>query len=592
MKKISEKKLIAIILIVVIVLAGVVGWLIMSGKKPAMNYAFVSAKKGILTNVVKTTGQIKAAQEINMTFERGGTVKNVGVKVGDSVKADQILVELDSSEAGADASQAQAAVGMAKSQLAQLQAALDLQRIKKQQMLSGERPEQIQLAQTKHDSASQSLQNAQVNLTNVTNKADADRSSLVGSISDLLESASSTAADVVNRQTSGMFNSGSSANPTLVFPTQLNSTVEYRAEQQRINANRAVAQLDSLTTQVSSDYSNSDQLAGQAVDQLAIIRDYLNSLNDALNNTIVTSDMPQTRIDGFKGSVSSSLSGVNGSIAALNNYRKSVISLDAANQSLIKAAQAQVDNAQNALTLADNQLTLEKSGATREDLAAQDALIAQAQAAVNMQEGQITVAQASADKASSEFAKMTIKSPVDGVVTKLDLQPGEAVTVGSPAAGVISNAKFQIEGYVPETDIAGIKIGSGAQVTLDSVGDGKPYSARVVIIDPAATVMNGVSAYKVTLEFDQENDVIKPGLTANLRIMTDEIQNDVMIIPETALIKSGDDRFVIVNNGTSEGQRRQVIVTNFKEDGNIGVLSGLKEGEQVADFASIGKNAK
>jgi HlyD family secretion protein len=586
MKKISEKKLIAIILGVMILLVGVVGWLIMSGKKPAVNYAYASVKKGTLTDVVKTTGEIKAAQELNLSFERSGNVKNVAVKVGDGVKAGQVLIELDNTDVSADASQASAAVSMAQSQLLQLQAALNLQKIKKTEMLKGARPEEIQLVQTKRDSANQSLQDAQTNLNNVTNKAAADRSALVKSLNDSLQGASAVATDVVNRQTNDMFvvDGTQNTDPKLVLNTALDSSAKGKVESQRINAAKAVDALKSLPGQLSPDYSNYDQTAGQAIDQLSVIRDYLNSLNSALGVSVITVDIPQTSINTFKGSVSTSLSGINGSITGMNSYRTSLVSLDAANENAIKSAQSKVDDAKNALTLADNQLTLEKAGATEEELSAQDALISQAQAAVDMQRGQIVSAQANADKMNNQVEKTIIKSPVDGTVTKLDLDAGEAITAGSFAAGVISNAKFQIEGYVPETDIAGIKIGSTAEVTLDSVGDGKPYGAKVVLIDPAATITNGTPAYKVKLEFDQEDTAIKSGLTANLRIMTDE-EKDVLIIPETALIKEGEDRFVIVKNGTSDGEKRKVSLGKVVQDGSVGVLSGLSEGDQVADFA-------
>jgi len=586
MKKISEKKLIAIILGVMILLVGVVGWLIMSGIKPAVNYAYASVKKGTLTDVVKTTGEIKAAQELNLSFERSGNVKNVAVKVGDGVKAGQVLIELDNTDVSADASQASAAVSMAQSQLLQLQAALNLQKIKKTEMLKGARPEEIQLVQTKRDSANQSLQDAQTNLNNVTNKAAADRSALVKSLNDSLQGASAVATDVVNRQTNDMFvvDGTQNTDPKLVLNTALDSSAKGKVESQRINAAKAVDALKSLPGQLSPDYSNYDQTAGQAIDQLSVIRDYLNSLNSALGVSVITVDIPQTSINTFKGSVSTSLSGINGSITGMNSYRTSLVSLDAANENAIKSAQSKVDDAKNALTLADNQLTLEKAGATEEELSAQDALISQAQAAVDMQRGQIVSAQANADKMNNQVEKTIIKSPVDGTVTKLDLDAGEAITAGSFAAGVISNAKFQIEGYVPETDIAGIKIGSTAEVTLDSVGDGKPYGAKVVLIDPAATITNGTPAYKVKLEFDQEDTAIKSGLTANLRIMTDE-EKDVLIIPETALIKEGEDRFVIVKNGTSDGEKRKVSLGKVVQDGSVGVLSGLSEGDQVADFA-------
>jgi HlyD family secretion protein len=587
MKKISEKKVISIIIFVTVLLLGVIGYIALSGKKPTVDYAYAAAQKGTLTNVIKTTGNVKAAQELSLSFERSAKVKSVNVKVGDSVTAGQTLIELDGSDVSADATQAAASVSVAQSQLQQLEAGLDLQRIKKTEMLKGARPEEVQLAQTKRDTAAQSLEDAKASYDNATTKATADRMVLVNSIGDMLQSASATADDVLSRQTLGMFvNDGTqNTDPKLAINAALDSSVKYRAQDQRRIASIAANTLKALQTQLVANNSNGDQIAGQAADQLGIVRDYLNSLNDALNASVTSTDLPQSKVDGFKASVTASLGSVNAAITSLNAYRKSVVSMDAANTSVIKAAQSKVDDAQNALTLADNSLTLEKAGATAEQLASQDAAIAQAQAAVSMQKGQIVSVSAAAQKAADQLAKTVVKAPVDGIITKLDLDAGESVVAGTPAVGEMSNSKFQIEGFVPETGVFSIKVGSEAEVTLDSIGSGKTYAAKVVIIDPAATVTNGVSTYKVTLELEGEDETVKSGLTANVRILAEE-EKDVLIIPETSVIKSGDERFVIIKGS---GEKRKITLGNIVQDGKVGVTSGLSEGEQVADFAGNNK---
>ena len=189
-------------------------------------------------------------------------------------------------------------------------------------------------------------------------------------------------------------------------------------------------------------------------------------------------------------------------------------------------------------------------------------------------------------EARNNLEKCFLYSPIDGTVTVQNAEIGKTVTANVPIVSLISNANFEIESYVSEADIAKIRAGDKALITLDAYGDNEIFEAKVIVIDPAETVINGVNAYKVTLQFNNENELIKSGMTANIRIITAEREN-VLAVPERAIITRGDEKFVLIDKNDSSPEERKVEVGIKGSNGYVEILSGLNEGEKIISFGGI-----
>jgi membrane fusion protein, multidrug efflux system len=81
-------------------------------KTPQVN--FVAVKKADITQAVSVDGTVDSAQDLSLAFENGGTVTQINVSAGDTVKKGQLLVKLDTGTAAAALSQAQAALSAAQ----------------------------------------------------------------------------------------------------------------------------------------------------------------------------------------------------------------------------------------------------------------------------------------------------------------------------------------------------------------------------------------------------------------------------------------------------------------------------------------------
>ncbi len=202
---------------------------------------------------------------------------------------------------------------------------------------------------------------------------------------------------------------------------------------------------------------------------------------------------------------------------------------------------------------------------------------------------QIEAAKAAIQSIQAQIAQTQLVSPITGIVTKQDAKRGEIATMGAILVSVISQefsaqggpaAGWNIEAQVPEADIAKVKIDDTATFTLDAYGNSIIFQAKVMNIDPAEIVIDGVSTYKVTLTALAEDSRLRSGLTANIDILTDERTN-VLAVPSRAIHTNSDQSFVLLQTSAATPEQRTVTTGLRGSDGNTEILSGLAGGENV-----------
>ncbi len=190
-----------------------------------------------------------------------------------------------------------------------------------------------------------------------------------------------------------------------------------------------------------------------------------------------------------------------------------------------------------------------------------------------------------ADRAliEADLAKTVLHSPISGVVTKSEAKRGEIVTAGNSLITVMSENKLQIKADVSEINISKVRVGNSVSITFDT-DLSKTYQGKISYIDPASILVDGVATYKVTVDFDnieqiKDNPIIRNGLTANLRIQTQK-REDVLRIPAYALEKKAEKVFVQVLEN-NKVKPREILIGLKGKDGFVEVISGLNEGDQV-----------
>jgi len=154
------------------------------------------------------------------------------------------------------------------------------------------------------------------------------------------------------------------------------------------------------------------------------------------------------------------------------------------------------------------------------------------------------------------------------------------VSVNQNIISLISAGNYQVEVFVPEADIAKVKLGNTARTTLDAYNDGSIFETSVVKIDPAATFIDGVPTYKVTLSFNKLDERIKAGMTANLDILTAE-KMDVLTVPTRTVYTKDVFRYIKVLNSDNSISEIRIETGLRGSDGRLEIISGVVEGDKV-----------
>lgn len=187
---------------------------------------------------------------------------------------------------------------------------------------------------------------------------------------------------------------------------------------------------------------------------------------------------------------------------------------------------------------------------------------------------------------SYQQVSAVIYAPISGVVTGLSLQEGTVLTAKSSSSGtatsqkiasIKTNAAIQMTINLTEIDVIKVKVGDKVTVTLDAIS-GKTYTGKVICIDTIGSVSSGVTTYPAVVGLDLETDEILPNMSMTANIVT-EVVEDVLLVPTSAVQSMGSDKTVrVVKNGKIEN----VLVELGSSSGTqTAILSGLNEGEEV-----------
>jgi macrolide-specific efflux system membrane fusion protein len=200
----------------------------------------------------------------------------------------------------------------------------------------------------------------------------------------------------------------------------------------------------------------------------------------------------------------------------------------------------------------------------------------QARLAVYAAENQYSQAVEARETARATLRAATLRSPIDGIVTEVNVVEGFDAP-GGIAIAVASNT-ITITTDVVESDLADVEIGQTASVTIDAVG--ATVEGTVTAISPTAgDGTSGVVAYPVTVALAEAPPDARPGMSADIAI-TIASATDVVTVPSAALQGAKGDYAVMTLDADGNPQRVPVevgLLTNATAE----ITSGLDAGTPV-----------
>ncbi len=140
-------------------------------------------------------------------------------------------------------------------------------------------------------------------------------------------------------------------------------------------------------------------------------------------------------------------------------------------------------------------------------------------------------------QAKVDLERTEIRSPVDGVVIKRSVDVGQTVAASLQAPELFIIARnlqdMQVEASIDEADISRVKPQQAVSFTIDAF-PGRSFEGRVSQIRKAAVSTQNVVTYTVVVGFSNPGGTVLPGMTANVRIVT-ETRENVLKVPNAAL---------------------------------------------------------
>jgi HlyD family secretion protein len=481
--------------------------------------AYVAPTSGTIVQEVDTTGTVAAANAIDLSFQTNGQVAYAGPAVGTHVGAGTTLASLSGADLNAQLEQAKAGLAAQQAQLASLQA--------------GATPQTVGLSQTAVTNAQNALAQAKQNIIQAARDANVK--------SDV----------AIYNGVDQFFNNPHSSTPILTISSN-NSQLVISAQSGRVAMESTLAAWQSFMAALPTDTNSIDiaSLESETSNNLSQVGVYLDQIISLLASATPSNSVNSTALQSYQANIAAARGNISAAVSALNTA-------ETAEQSAISG-----------LATAQAQLTVTQAPPTSNAVAAQQAAVAAAQANVDLAEAQLN--------------KTVIAAPISGTITVNNVHIGETASVGVPVVSMISDTKFQMDVYVSDADVAKIKVGDVANVALDAYQSSAPFPAHVISVDPAATMTGGVSSYKVTVQFDNNDPRIQAGMTGSANITT-QTDASVLSIPTSAIITQGTSTFALIQS--SSGDKQVPVTTGISSAaGMTEILSGLSPTDQVRTF--------
>jgi len=497
------------------------------------------AERGVVVQEVSETGQVRRGESINLSFETGGTLEEIYVKVSEKVKKGDVLAKLDDSQLQIQLQEANSSLEVAQAQLDKL--------------LAGPTAQEIQLARTSVDNAQTAVNAAEQNLEDVRSQTEA---SLQSAYEDALNALQDSELKIANS-----YNTVQELQRTY-FTASDQPGAKVRDQKQTIQEILSEVESEVNSAQQSQENQDIDQALVVMKESLEEVFQSLKIIREACedpNYKELVSSTYKDALDTHRSLIATGLTNVVNAQQAISSTRIS-------NQAAINQAQANLDSAEGQLKAAQEELDKLLSPPRSEDLNLYQAQVDQAVARVNL--------------LYQKIQNTILRSPVDGEIAFLHKEKGEVVqpAASGPVITLLPTAPFTVTVDIYEEDVAAMNPGNPVGITLVAFPD-QEIQGNVIAIDPAEKVIEEVVYYEVTISSDNFPEGTKPGMTADVVITTARKEN-VLFVPEDAVQEEDDQIFVEVLSGDQK-QRKEVKVGLNGSNDRTEIIEGLSEGETV-----------
>jgi HlyD family secretion protein len=191
----------------------------------------------------------------------------------------------------------------------------------------------------------------------------------------------------------------------------------------------------------------------------------------------------------------------------------------------------------------------------------------------------IAAAQARVDALSATLRLQQLTAPFNGTITQVNIKAGDQVNQTTQAFRLDDLSRLLVDLQLSEVDINRVKVGQQVSLTFDAIAD-QSYTGQVVQVARVGTAAQGAVNFGVTIELDNADESVLPGMTAAVNIVVEQLDN-VLLVPNRAIrfrnnqrvvylnVPGGAPRAVEIELGASSDTESQIISDQIKEGDEI-----------------------
>lgn len=188
---------------------------------------------------------------------------------------------------------------------------------------------------------------------------------------------------------------------------------------------------------------------------------------------------------------------------------------------------------------------------------------------------QIESLQAQLDLLKIQLGRTYIKSPVSGIVDKLNIDKGELLNPGTSIAEIIRIDNVKLVGGIPEKEIGNVKYGDDVKIKVSAYTN-KDFYGKIQHISSNADKTS--KTFDVKIIINNSNKLLKPGMLARFSMLRDKYDNAILI-PSSSVIQTENSPIVYIEKDGKVTERKIKLGNNSSE--KVVVLEGISEGEKL-----------
>ncbi len=187
----------------------------------------------------------------------------------------------------------------------------------------------------------------------------------------------------------------------------------------------------------------------------------------------------------------------------------------------------------------------------------------------------LTQAEIEVERAKLNLEKTKIRAPFSGIITDIKISPEEHLSNGRELFTLVDISHIQVQAKVLESEIGRIGVGRVVEIKFSAYPD-KIFKGKIKAVSPI--INPGDKTCRVIIEIANPEEVIKPGMHAEVSIPAEIHKNRLLIPQEAVLVRAGRKLAFVVENGLAKWR---YIKVGLENEDYAEVLEGMKEGEPV-----------